>query len=204
MNSKCTQKTAGFTLTEILIVSLISTVVVFSVHTMFSHIMLATMKAQDNLDSSRAVTLIFSSLREDLRDFVSISPGPAKISIEPGESADFENASYSKVLKIKKTFEQISYEFVKSGSKNYVERKISDSKSVLDRRLFGVPRMKDFGVLYVKTVNNVDGLEKKTGQLLVKVVVDSEDRRFATKEFNISSVFFSDRLADDDWNHLDF
>lgn len=194
----------GFTLVEMIVVSLISLTVVFAVHTMFTQIMWATMKGQDNLDSSRAVSQIFSRLRLDLRDFISLSPGSAKISLAPGESQDFENASYSRVLKIKKQFEQITYKFAESGEKNFVERIVSNSNGVSERQLFGVPRMKDFGILYVKTQNRVDALVKNVGQLVVRVIVDSEDQRFATREFKISSVFFSDRLADDDWNHLEF
>ncbi|HQB83056.1 MAG TPA: hypothetical protein PLR50_06150, partial [Candidatus Rifleibacterium sp.] len=92
-----------------------------------------------------------------------------------------------------------------NGGKNYIERVLqTPSNPAPQRKLFGVPRMKDFGVLYVLSPNKVNSLVKNVGQLLVKVTVDSEDARFPSKEVKLTSVFFSDRLADSDWNYLDF
>jgi len=195
---------AAFTLVEAVIAVLVSCAVMLAVHLIFSHTVRVTMKVQDNLESTRAVSQIFSSLRNDLRDFVSLSPGGAKISLSFGETQVPETAEFSQVLKITKQVDRITYRLIESGGKRYVERTVDGSAGEAGpRRLFGVPRMKDFGVLYVKSQNRFDALLKNVGQLIVRVTVDSEDQRFASKEVRITSVFFSDRLADDDWNHLD-
>ncbi|HAE37241.1 MAG TPA: hypothetical protein DCG57_01230 [Candidatus Riflebacteria bacterium] len=205
MSRKFACPKSAFTLIEAIIAALVSCTVMLAVHLMFSHTVRVAIKGQDNLDSIRAASQIFSSLRNDLRDFVSLSPAGAKITLGFGESEVPENAEYSKVLKIKKQVDRITYRLIESGGKQYVERNVDGSAgSPEQRRLFGVPRMKDFGVLYVKSQNRFDALPKNVGQLLVRVTVDSEDQRFASKEVRITSVFFSDRLADDDWNHLDF
>ncbi len=201
MTLKCGRVRAAFTFVEAIIAVLVSCAVMLAVHLIFSHTVRVTMKVQDNLESTRAVSQIFSSLRNDLRDFVSLSPGGAKISLGFGEVEVPETAEFSQTLKIRKQTERIIYRLIESGGKRYVERSVDGQDG--QRRLFGVPRMKDFGVLYVKSQNRFDALLKNVGQLIVRVTVDSEDQRFASKEVRITSVFFSDRLADDDWNHLD-
>jgi len=194
----------AFTLVEALVTAFVAGIVMVSVQMLFSHAVRVTVKGQDNLDSIRAVSQIFSSLRNDLRDFVSLSPGRAKISLQSGESEVPENASYSKILKIKKNHGVVIYKLIESGGKKYLERRLEGAGNKTEElRKFGVPRMKDFGVLYVKTQNRFDSLPRDMGQLIIRIVTDSADQRFASKEINISSVFFSERLTDDDWNHLD-
>lgn len=205
MSRKFLRSQAAFTLIEAVIAALISCSVMLGMHLIFSQTVRVVIKGQDNLDSFRAASQIFSSLRNDLRDFVSIAPGGAKISLGFNESEIPDNSEYSKVLKIRKQTGQVTYRLIESDGKQYVERNFDgSSEEPRQRRLFGVPRMKDFGVLYVKSQNRFDALPKNVGQLVIKVTIDSEDKRFASKEINLNSVFFSDRLTDDDWNHLDF
>lgn len=195
---------AGFTFTEALVVTVIACSMMIVVQSIFSHTVRVTMKGQDNLDSIRAASQIFSSLRRDMLNFVTLSTGGAKTTIAVGESEIPATATYSQILSLKKPTERITYSLVESGGKHYVERVLQSAGSPPQKRTFGVPRMKDFGVLYVRTPNQIGSLIKNVGQLVVKIAIDSEDARFPSAEVKLSSVFFSDRLADSDWNYLDF
>jgi len=200
-----TFKKNGFTFVEAIIVTLIACGLMIVIQSVFSHTVKMTMKSQDNLDSIRAASQIFSSLRRDMLQFVSLSTGGAKTTVALGETEIPATATYSQILVLRRPAERITYSLVDSGGKHYVERVLqSPSLPGPQRRLFGVPRMKDFGVVYVITPNQINSLVKNVGQLVVKIAIDSEDARFPSKEVKLSSTFFSDRLADSDWNYLDF
>ena len=194
----------GFTFVEAVVVTLIACSLMIVVQTIFSHTVRVTMKGQDNLDSIRAASQIFSSLRRDMLNFVSLSTAGARTVIPAGEYEIPAAATYSQILTFKKHTERITYSLVESGGKNYVERVLQTAGEPPRKKMFGVPRMKDFGVLYAITPNNINSLVKNAGQLIVKIAVDSEDERFPSAEVKLSSVFFSDRLSDSDWNYLDF
>lgn len=195
----------GFTFVEAMIVTVIACGLMIVIQSLFSHTVKVTMKGQDNLDSIRAASQLFSSLRRDMLQFVSLSTGGARATIALGSSEIPDTATFSTILTLKKQTDRITYTLVENGGKNYIERVLQTSSNPApQRKLFGVPRMKDFGVLYVLSPNKVNSLVKNVGQLLVKVTVDSEDARFPSKEVKLTSMFFSDRLADSDWNYLDF
>ncbi len=199
------KRQSGFTFVEAMIVTVIACGLMIVIQSLFSHTVKVTMKGQDNLDSIRAASQLFSSLRRDMLQFVSLSTGGARATIALGSSEIPDTATFSTILTLKKQTDRITYTLVENGGKNYIERVLqTPSNPAPQRKLFGVPRMKDFGVLYVLSPNKVNSLVKNVGQLLVKVTVDSEDARFPSKEVKLTSVFFSDRLADSDWNYLDF
>ncbi len=195
----------GFTFVEAMIVTVIACSLMIVIQSLFSHTVKVTMKGQDNLDSIRAASQLFSSLRRDMLQFVSLSTGGARATIALDSFEIPDTATFSTILTLKKQTDRITYTLVENSGKNYVERVLqTPSNPAPQRKLFGVPRMKDFGVLYLISPNKVNSLVKNVGQLLVKVTVDSEDARFPSKEVKLTSMFFSDRLADSDWNYLDF
>ncbi len=199
------QKKAAFTFVEALIVTVIACSLMIAIQAFFSHAVRTTLKGQDNLDSIRAASQIFSSLRKDMLTFTSLSTQGAISTISLTSTNIPATATFSQILRIKKPKEIVTYSLVTSGSKKYVERVMqSPDYPTPQRKLFGVPRMKDFGVMYVRTPNKINSMIKGAGQLLVKLAIDSENERFATKELNLTSVFFSERLSDSDWNYLDF
>jgi len=203
MSNKNRQR--GFTFVEAMIVTVIACSLMIVIQSLFSHTVKVTMKGQDNLDSIRAASQLFSSLRRDMLQFVSLSTGGARATIAPGNYEIPDTATFSTILTLKKQTDRITYTLVENGGKNYIERVLqTPSNPAPQRKLFGVPRMKDFGVIYLLSPNKINSLVKNVGQLLVKVTVDSEDTRFPSKEVKLTSVFFSDRLADSDWNYLDF
>lgn len=198
-------KRSAFTFVEAIIVTVIACSLMIAIQAFFSHAVRTTMKGQDNLDSIRAASQIFSSLRKDMLTFTSLSTQGAISTIGLTSTDIPATATFSQILRIKKPKEVVTYSLVNSGSKKFVERVMqSPDYPTPQRKLFGVPRMKDFGVMYVRTPNKVNSMIKGSGQLLVKLAIDSENERFASKELNLTSVFFSERLADSDWNYLDF
>jgi hypothetical protein len=64
--------------------------------------------------------------------------------------------------------------------------------------------MKEFKIMYIKTPNQINSITRNVGQIMVNLVIDSNDKRFASKEINLTSVFFSEKLTDSDWNFLSF
>lgn len=199
------RKKTAFTFVEALIVTVIACTLMIAIQAFFSHAVRTTMKGQDNLDSIRAASQIFSSLRQDLLDFTSLSTQGAVSTIMLGSSDIPATATYSKILRIKRPNENITYSLVSIGSSNYVERVLQGPSIPTPRKKrFGVPRMKDFGVMYLLTPNKINSVIKTAGQLVVSLTIDSENERFTTKELKLNSVFFSERLADSDWNYLDF
>ncbi|PKL42411.1 MAG: hypothetical protein CVV41_14840 [Candidatus Riflebacteria bacterium HGW-Riflebacteria-1] len=201
---RCESKKKGFTFVEAVVVTLIACGVMIVIQAIFSYTVRVTMKGQDNLDSIRAASQIFSGLRRDMLNFVTLSTGGARTVIPAGEFAVPDAATYSQILTIKKHTERITWSLVDDGGKNYVERVLQSAGAPPQKKKFGVPRMKDFGVLYAISPNKINSLVKNMGQLIVKINIDSEDERFPSKEVKLSSVFFSDRLTDSDWNYLDF
>lgn len=196
---------SGFTLVEALMVTVIACSLMLVIQSFFSNVVRVTMKGQDNLDSIRAASQLFSSLRKDMLQFVSLSTGGAKSTINIGEDEIPATATFSSILSLRGANDVITYSLVDSGAKSFVERVWqSPSLPAPQKKLFGVPRMKNFGVMYIRTPNKINSLTRSVGQLLVQVTVDSEDARFPSAEVKLSSVFFSERLADSDWNYLDF
>lgn len=204
-NQSAARQKTGFTFVEAMVVTVIACGLMIVIQSFFSHAVRVTMKGQDNLDSIRAASQLFSSLRRDMLQFVSLSTGGARATIAMGEEELPATATFSSILSLKKQDERVTYSLVDNGGKSYIERVVQGPAfPTPQRRLFGVPRMKEFGVLYVRIPNKINSLVKNVGQVLVKITVDSEDPRFPAAEIKLCSAFFSDRLADSDWNYLDF
>jgi type II secretory pathway pseudopilin PulG len=193
----------GFTFVEAIIVTLIACSLMIIIQTFFSHAVRSTIKGQDNLDSIRAASQIFSSLRQDMLQFQSVSTDGAIAEIALGETDIPSTATYSSMLTLNRPDEIITYSLVDNGGKSFIERVSQNlTTGTNKKKLFGVPRMKDFKVLYLRMPNKVNSLVKNVGQIIVEVKIDSEDSRFASKELDLGSLMFSERLNETDWNYM--
>ncbi len=196
---------SGFTFVEAIVVTVIACSLMLVIQAIFSHTVRTAMKGQDNLDSIRAASQIFSSLRNDLLQFTSLSTAGARSAINLSDTEIPATATYSSILTLRRANERITYSLVDDGGKKYVQRVLqSTALPAPQKRRFGVPRMKDFGVVYLRLTNRINLMNRNSGQLLVRISVDSEDERFPSKEVNLVSTFFSERLVDTDWNYMDF
>jgi competence protein ComGC len=195
----------GFTLVEAMIVTIIACSLMIAIHAFFSHAVRSTMKGQDNLDSIRAASKIFSSLRKDLLQFNTLNTGGAITTVALGNQDLPGTATYSSMIELKRPKEIITYSLIDNSGKKYVERLVQDlTTGNNSQKLFGVPRMKEFKVIYIITPNKINSVTRSVGQIMVNLVIDSDDKRFASKEINLTSIFFSEKLTESDWNFLSF
>jgi competence protein ComGC len=195
----------GFSFVEIIVVTVIACSLMLMIQAFFSHAVRSTMKGQDNLDSIRAASQIFSSLRHDMLQFQSISTDGAVAEIPLGENEIPSTATFSSMISLNRLEESITYSLVNDSGKSFIERVSQNlADGTVKRKLFGVPRMKDFKVLYLRIPNKINSMTKNSGQIMVEVTIDSEDQRFASKEVELGSLLFSERLAETDWNYLSF
>lgn len=199
------RKQKGFTLVETMIVTIIASSLMIVIHAFFSHAVRSTMKGQDNLDSIRAASKIFSSLRQDLLQFNTLDTNGAITTVALGDTDLPGTATYSSMIELKRPKETITYSLIDNSGKKFVERiKQNLTTGDTNQKLFGVPRMKEFKIMYIKTPNQINSITRNVGQIMVNLVIDSDDKRFASKEINLTSVFFSEKLTDSDWNFLSF
>lgn len=194
----------AFTFVEALVVSVVAVVVMLSVQNLFSHAVRSSIKGQDNLDTMRAASRIFSELRKDLLEFRTIATSVDSVLIELSEDQLDSSYEYSSILQIERKEETIVYSLVDVDGRKFVERVSQKIGSKLSRSSFGVPRMKAFEVLYVKVENDSAAGAEKSGQLLVNLVIQSDDPRFPSKKLSVSSSFFPEKLQETDWNYLAF
>jgi hypothetical protein len=109
------------------------------------------------------------------------------------------------MIELKRPKEIITYSLIDNSGKKYVERLVQDlTTGNNSQKLFGVPRMKEFKVIYIITPNKINSVTRSVGQIMVNLVIDSDDKRFASKEINLTSIFFSEKLTESDWNFLSF
>ncbi|MGM0599529.1 MAG: PulJ/GspJ family protein [Candidatus Rifleibacteriota bacterium] len=198
-------KPKGFTMVETMIVTIIACSLMIAIHAFFSHAVRSTMKGQDNLDSIRAASQIFSSLRKDLLQFNTLSTDGAITTVALGNQDLPGTATCSSIIELRRPKETITYSLIDDSGKKFVERISQDlTTGDTNQKLFGVPRMKEFKIMYITTPNQINSITRNVGQIMVNLVIDSDDKRFASKEINLTSVFFSEKLTDSDWNFLSF
>ncbi len=194
----------GFTFVEAIMVTVIAVVVMLAVQNIFSHAVKSSLKGQDNLDSIRAASRILSELRKDLLEFKTIATEVGTVEIPVGVDAIGAGVIYSSILFIEKKEETVTYSINEVGDKMFVEKVTQRIGASPKKESFGVPRMKAFEVVYVKIENSSPAGSEFNGQLIVKLVVQSDDPRFPSKKIAVSSAFFPEKLQDSDWNYLSF
>ena len=56
----------GFTMVEALVITVVGSILLLTIQTLFSRSVKSTLKGQDNLETIRAASQLFSELRKDL------------------------------------------------------------------------------------------------------------------------------------------
>ncbi len=193
----------AFTFVEAVIVTLIACVIMIAIQALFSHAIRSTVKGTDNLDSIRAASRLFSTLRADLIQLKSFSTNGAVSTIELSENEIPATATFSSILQISTSIATITYSLVGTPGRQSVERAVQKISSPVEKKKFGVPRMRSFEIMYVRIKNQIGSTPKETGQLLVNIVIQSENKNLPSKIVKLSSIFFPERLTESDWNYLD-
>jgi len=196
-------KNKGFTLVESVIVALVVSLIMYTIQALFTHSVKSALKGEDSLDSIRAASKLFSSLQTDFMQITNVSTQGAICSIPIGSHAIPTTATYSSILEIGNRVATVTYDIVTDSSGKHIER-VEQSGGGSKTRNFGIPRIKKFEVLIVQVKNKLGGADKINSQVLVNVVVKSQNKNFPSSEIKLSSFFFPDRLTTTDWNYIIF
>lgn len=193
----------GFTLVESVIVALLASLIMYAIQALFTHSVRSALKGEDSLDSMRAASKLFSSLQTDFLQLTNISTQGAICSIPIGTNSIPTTATYSSILEIGNRVATVTYNIVTDSSGKHIER-VEQKGGTSKTRKFGIPRIKKFEVLIVQVNNKLGGADKINSQVLVNVVVKSQNKNFPSSEIKLSSFFFPDRLTTTDWNYIIF
>ena len=184
---------------------LVTAILIIFMQSLFSHTVRSTMRGQDNFDSFRAASRLFTSLRTDLMGAISYQT--SEETLIP-MSQNFVDAAtpLSDMLQISYPTATITYSLVDISGDRHVQRIIQMADGTTEQRDFGVPRMQAFEVLKIKSENLISAQNVVKEQLLINVSVQSEDPRFPTARIDFSSLFFPERRENEwvDWNFIQF
>ena len=197
-------KTKGFTFVEAVIVTTIAVFIMLAVQQLFSHAVRSSLKGQDNLETMRAAGRIFSELRKDLLEFKTISTASASYHVNLDQTTLTDNIQGSDIIQIERKNEVIIYSLYEEKGKKYIERASKKIGEQVRKKRFGVPRMQSFDIVYLKVDNKSGKGLEKSGQIIVNLVIQSENKTFASKKLKVSTSYFPEKLQETDWNYLAF
>lgn len=195
----------GFTFVESIIVAFIACSMMIIIQAFFSHGVRSTIKGSDTIESIRAASVLFTQMRKDLMacSFIETSGAITYMDVSATQLPD--TATFSEQITFSTHVATITYFLTNDETgKKYVERRKLDISGTLERKKFGVPRMKNFETLKLIKQNKIAGAHWNPSQIIINVVVDSEDPRMPTKEIKLNSVFVSYQLAASNWNSVLF
>lgn len=193
---------AGFSVVEITIVTILSAMIIVLIQSFFSHGVKTTLKGQDTLESTRAASLLFSQMRKDLMACQSVQTGAASITMGMNAVDLPGGFPVSDTITFCNRNATTTYSLVVTPKGKYVLRTFTPSVGSTETRQFGVPRMKRFETTQIWKYNRILSTISKPGQVLVNVVIDSDDPRIPTKELKLSSIFVSQQLYSTNWNYF--
>ena len=197
-----TPNRAGFTLVEVIMVVVLGVLMMSTVQMFFARSVRNTMKGQDALESIRAASTLFSSMRNDLVKSHTIDTFVASVTMAlADEDIPAAAGSSGKVL-FGTRAASITYELKGPAGDKYIEKKTETSTSTKFRK-FGVPRMIKFEVLCVNKENIIGGVQFMQGHIVVHVVVQSDEKGFPSKEVELTTVFVPSQLSATNWNYAD-
>lgn len=195
----------GVTTIELLVVLSAGCLLFLFMYNLFSHSVRSSMRGQDGFDSYRAANRLFDAFREDIMISIDYSfaatdyiiDWPLDDDIIPPAPAGFANG-----IVISHPTATVTYSFDEINS--LVRRTYQEVSQPIITSEFGVPRMQNFELLRLNVTNRLSGLPADTEQILVNIVVQSEDLRFPSARIEFSSLFFPERRDNVfvDWNYL--
>ncbi|NLI77894.1 MAG: hypothetical protein GX442_15830 [Candidatus Riflebacteria bacterium] len=172
------------------------------IQSFFSSGIRSTLKGTDTLESIRAASLLFAQIRKDLMACQSIQTGAASVTM--GVNALNLPAAFpvSDLLTFCARNATTTYSLLTSPRGKYILRTFTPTVGPTETKTFGIPRVKAFEVVQVKKNHRILSTILSPSQLLVNVVIDSDDPRMPTKEIRLSSVFISQQMYNTNWNYF--
>lgn len=200
---KLNKQRKGFTLVEAVVTALIASLIMLVIQSLFSHSVRSALKGEDSLDSIRAASRLFAVLQSDFMQLTKIDTYGATSTVPQNTYEIPSTAIYGEGFTVHTRLSIIKYSLVTSANGKFIEREEKIGANIKKRR-FGIPRIKEFEVLLVTIKNKVGGIVKENSQILVNLVVQSQNKNFPASEIKLSSLFFPDRLTTSDWNYIIF
>jgi type II secretory pathway pseudopilin PulG len=195
----------GLTMVEITIVFLLVTMIFGFIYTLFSHGVRSTIKGTDTLESIRAASLLFSQMRKDLSACQRVDSGGAQVTLAVSDTDLPPTATFSAILAFSTRNATTTYRLETSpNGKKYISRTFEAFSMAPERRTYGVPRMKAFEVVQITKRNKIGAATWNPNQILVNVVIDSDDPRVPTKEVRLNTLFVTTHLEKSNWNFIYF
>lgn len=192
----------GFSLVEIVIVAALASLMFFVVQAFFSHGVRSTVKGTDTLESIRAASSLFSSIKSDLGACFAVdTQGPTCSLTTADTTLPAAGVTFSNVLVFSQTGATVTYRLEAVGTSGSQVRRTEENLTLgTTTKTFGVPRMESFQALFIKKMHEIGSDQFELPQVLVRVVVKSTDPRFPSKEVALMSVFCSSQLSGSNWN----
>ena len=207
MNPECRKKAFrnGFSMVEAIIVTVLGAMMFFVVQAFFSHGVRSTVKGSDTLESIRAASSLFSSLKTDLGACFAVDTAGAYSSMGVADTDLPITATFSQELVFSMTGATATYRLEADPAGGFFVKRTEETlTSGTTTKSFGVLRMKRFEVLFLNKMNKLGFLTFSLPQIVVQVVVDSSDPRFPAREVKLTSVFCSSQLSSSNWNPVMF
>lgn len=192
----------GFTFVEVTIVAALSLLLLVFIQSFFSSGIRSTLKGTDTLESIRAASLLFAQIRKDLMACQSIQTGAASVTMGVNALNLPTAFPVSDLLTFCARNATTTFSLVTSPRGKYILRTFTPTVGPAETKTFGIPRVKAFEVVQVKKHHRILSTILSPSQLLVNVVIDSDDPRMPTKEIRLSSVFISQQMYNTNWNYF--
>jgi len=199
----------GFSFVEIMIVTILSAMIIIFVQSFFSQGVKNTLKGTDTLESIRAASLLFSQIRKDLMACQSIQTGAASLTMGVNAVDLPPGFPVSDTITFCARNATTTYTLVTAPRGKYILRVFTPTVGSTETKQFGVPRIKRFEATQIWKRYRIQifplpikSPTLKQGQVLVNVIVDSDDRRIVTKELQLSSIFVSQQMYPSNWNYF--
>lgn len=194
----------GFTLVETLVVVAVATTLFLVAQALLSRSVRSTMKGQDNLETIRAASILFSEIKRDLLacSGIKVAPGAScylavgNLTLPPIPVGAEELSLVSRAATITYTLEAAP------GGKKLVRRS-EEVAGVTKHRDFGVPRMISFLAQEITKEQQVfAGGASPVKQVRIEIELDSQDKRFPSRSVRLSSFFISSQMSASNWNYV--
>lgn len=192
----------GFTMAETLVVVLVGSLILIGFQNFFSQGVRSSLKGQDQLESIRAASQLFANLRKDLMACQSVQTDIPPVMLTSLSTALPSPLTFGDKVSFVQRNATTTYSMVtQPGGRGYISRQVFESGVLKETRSFAVPRMKRFETMQIYKDQQVAAGNPvfRQGQLLVRIAVESGDKRFPSGTVHLSSFFITSQLSATDW-----
>ncbi|MBF0543114.1 MAG: hypothetical protein HQM08_01710 [Candidatus Riflebacteria bacterium] len=192
----------AFTMVEALVIVLIGSFMMITINFMLSQGVRSSLKGQDQLETIRAASSVFSQLRKDLLACDSIdTDGVEKVVSETDTLLNLPSSLPQKVSFFARNA-TTTYSILAKPRGKCLLRVVYDSLgNISTSGEYAVPRMKNFEAIKIVKVQQVKTGSPKfvQSQLFIRIALESNDPRISTSTVNLSSFFVTSQLSSTQW-----